>query len=152
MKGGTTGKASMKTGTAKQANMKWRWNTGKSNVKLRAEQQQQQQQQNRTWNKGGTTGKANGKWRGWITKQNKNKKWKAGLNKNLFETKSRYKESLCAHQQAIAYRRWAHTVGKDTQCMADEQFHFADNKWDVTKNNNNKNKNKRENKQTNKQQ
>ena len=27
--------------------------------------------------------------------------------------------------------------------MADEQFHFANNKWDVTKNNNNKNKNKR---------
>ena len=24
--------------------------------------------------------------------------------------------------------------------MADEQFHFANNKWDVTKNNNNKNK------------
>ena len=27
--------------------------------------------------------------------------------------------------------------------MAEEQFHFANNKWDVTKNNNNKNKNKR---------
>ena len=27
--------------------------------------------------------------------------------------------------------------------MADEQFHFAINKWDVTKNNNNKTKNKR---------
>ena len=24
--------------------------------------------------------------------------------------------------------------------MADKQFHFANNKWDVTKNNNNKNK------------
>ena len=68
-----------------------------------------------------------------------------GLNKNLFETKWRYKESLCAHQQAIAiaYGRWAHTVGKNTQCMADEQFHFANNKWDVTKNNNNTNKNER---------
>ena len=30
--------------------------------------------------------------------------------------------------------------------MADEQFHFANNKWDVTKNNNNKNKKTRENK------
>ena len=72
-----------------------------------------------------------------------------GLNKNLFET--RYKESIRAHQQAIAiaYGRWAHTVGKTTQCMADEQFHFAYNKWDVTKNNNNKNKNKR--KQRNKE-
>ena len=38
--------------------------------------------------------------------------WTFGLNKNLFETKWRYKKSLCAHQQAIAYRRWAHTVGK----------------------------------------
>ena len=28
--------------------------------------------------------------------------------------------------------------------MADEQFHFADNKWDVTKNNNNKNKKQKE--------
>jgi len=46
---------------------------------------------------------------------------------------------LCAHQQATAYRRWAHTVGKNTQCKADEQFHFANKKWDVTKSNNNKN-------------
>ena len=31
--------------------------------------------------------------------------------------------------------------------MADEQFHFAINKWDVTKNNNNKNKKQEETKQ-----
>ena len=30
--------------------------------------------------------------------------------------------------------------------MADEQFHFAINKWDVTKNNNNKNKKQEETK------
>ena len=30
--------------------------------------------------------------------------------------------------------------------MADEQFHFAMNKWDVTKNNNNKNKKQEETK------
>ena len=28
---------------------------------------------------------------------------------------------------------------KQKQCKADEQFHFANKKWDVTKNNNNKN-------------
>ena len=33
--------------------------------------------------------------------------------------------------------------------MADEQFHFANNKWDVTKNNNNKNKNKRKQRNNN---
>ena len=35
---------------------------------------------------------------------------------------------------------------KQQQCMADEQFHFAINKWDVTKNNNNKNKKQEETK------
>ena len=28
---------------------------------------------------------------------------------------------------------------KNAQCKADEQFHFANKKWEVTKNNNNKN-------------
>ena len=28
-----------------------------------------------------------------------------GLNKNVLVTKEKYKESLCAHQQAIAYSR-----------------------------------------------
>ena len=41
---------------------------------------------------------------------------------------------------------------KNTQCMADEQFHFADNKWDVTKNNNKNKKQEKTKKETNKQQ
>ena len=35
--------------------------------------------------------------------------------------------------------------------MADEQFHFAINKWHITKNNNNKNKKQEETKKQNKQ-
>ena len=40
---------------------------------------------------------------------------------------------------------------KKTQCMADEQFHFAINKWDVTKNSNNKNKKQKQEKTKKKQ-
>ena len=40
---------------------------------------------------------------------------------------------------------------KTKQCKADEQFHFANNKWDVTKNNNKKRRRKKEEKKKRKQ-
>ena len=38
---------------------------------------------------------------------------------------------MCAHQQAIAYKRWARyiIVGKNAQCKADEQFCFDNKNW-----------------------
>ena len=55
-----------------------------------------------------------------------------------------------------AYRRWADTVEEIHKYMADEQFHLANNEWDVTKNKRNKKQQQqqrtRENKEANKQQ
>ena len=41
--------------------------------------------------------------------------------------------------KTLAYKRWAHTAGKKKKrkkekenCMADEEFHLPNNKWDVT--------------------
>ena len=47
---------------------------------------------------------------------------------------------MCAHQQAIAYKRWARyiIVGKNAQCKADEQFHFANKNGVRSINNKNK--------------